>query len=138
MEPIRLGIVGPGLIWENAHRPALESLEPGTYALRAFSGRSEESRAKVARDYPGAAFFHDYHDLVAQDDVDAVVVLAHRLNAPWRWPPSRRAGRLPGKPMASSLEGCASPLAEESNHQVYILEQSAYRAVYDAARERIR
>ena len=141
MEPIRLGIVGPGLIWENAHRPALESLEPGTYDLRAFSGRSEESRAKVARDYPGAAFFHDYHDLVAQDDVDAVVVLTPiALNAPVAMA-ALAAGKdvYLEKPMASSLEEALrlAQLAEESGHQVYILEQSAYRAVYDAARERI-
>ena len=141
MEPIRLGIVGPGLIWENAHRPALEGLDPGTFTLRAFSGRSQASRDKVARDYPDAAFHHDYHDLVARDDVDAVVVLTPiLLNAPVAMA-ALAAGKdvYLEKPMASSLaEGLElAARAEEAGRHVFIIEQSAYRAAYRVARERI-
>jgi scyllo-inositol 2-dehydrogenase (NADP+) len=141
MEPIRLGIVGPGLIWENAHRPALAPLVPGTYSLRAFSGRSQASRDKIARDYPDAAFHHDYHDLVARDDVDAVVVLTPiALNARVAMA-ALAAGKdvYLEKPMAASLaEGLElAARAEEAGRHVFILEQSAYRAAYRVARERI-
>ena len=47
MEPIRLGIVGPGLIWENRHRPTLSKLGD-LYKIAAFSATSETSRQKVS------------------------------------------------------------------------------------------
>ena len=74
MDPIRLGIVGPGLIWENAHRPVLDAMVDRIVPV-AFSATRDASRQKVARDYPHARYYSDYRELVAQPDLDAVLVM---------------------------------------------------------------
>ena len=113
MEPIRLGIVGPGLIWENRHRPTLSKLGD-LYKIAAFSATSETSRQKVEHDYPGLAFFKDYRELAAWPEIDAVVVLTPiPLNAPVALA-ALRAGKsvFLEKPMARTLaEGrkCCAP-----------------------------
>ena len=45
MSKIRLGIVGPGLIWEREHKPALNQLKE-LYDFSAFSASSEKSKKK--------------------------------------------------------------------------------------------
>lgn len=130
MSPLRLGIVGPGLIFENAHRPVLDRMTDRV-ALVAFSARSDASRQKVARDYPSAAFFTDYHDLVRQPDIDAVVVLTPiALNAPVALA-ALRAGKhvMLEKPMARTLEEGRALVeaAEAGGLQLLVLEQVGYR-----------
>ncbi len=142
MEPIRLGLVGAGLIWDNAHRPALESLGDGAFRVTACAARSEATRAKVAGQYPGAAACGDYRDLVQRDDVDAVVVLTPiALNAAVAGA-ALAAGKdvILEKPIARTLaEGEAlTEQAARSGRRVAVLEQSAYRATYEVIRDRIR
>lgn len=130
MEPLRLGIVGPGLIWDNSHRPVLEKLTD-RFAIAAFSASSERSRQKVARDFPNAPFFRDYTELAASPAVDAVVVLTPiALNAPVAIA-ALRAGKdvFMEKPMARSAEEARAlaAVARETGRRVFVLEQSAYR-----------
>ncbi|HHX65061.1 MAG TPA: Gfo/Idh/MocA family oxidoreductase [Chloroflexi bacterium] len=130
MKPLRLGIVGPGLIWSNTHRPILETL-PDHFAISAFSATSESSRRKVEREFPGAPFFTDYGDLVRSPDIDAVLVLTPIvLNAPVAMA-ALRAGKhvFMEKPIARSEEEGAELLriARESGGQVFVLEQVGYR-----------
>lgn len=131
--PIRLGIVGPGLIWDKAHRPVLEELSD-LYRISAFSATSQRSREKVAREYPGAPFFADYHDLVRSPDIDAVVVLTPiPLNAPVGMA-ALEAGKhvFLEKPMGTSLrEGEElARVARGSGRRLFVLEQDGYRAVW--------
>lgn len=130
MEPIRLGIVGPGLIWENRHRPTLIQLSR-LFTITAFSATSEASRLKVERDYPGAPFFRDYHELAAWPGIDAVVALTPiPFNAPVAIA-AMRAGKdvFLEKPMARTFaEGQdVVRVARETGRRVLILEQSGYR-----------
>ncbi len=74
MSKIRLGIVGPGLIWEREHKPALNQLKE-LYDFSAFSASSEKSKKKVEQEFPGVPFFQDYREMIKSPDVDAVVVL---------------------------------------------------------------
>ena len=82
MKPMRLGIIGPGLIWQFKHRPVLDRLT-GDFAVTAFCASSDRRQADVARDYPGVPFVTDLDTFVHRDDVDAVVVLTPiPLNGP--------------------------------------------------------
>jgi predicted dehydrogenase len=130
MEPIRLGIVGPGLIWENRHRPTLTQLQD-IYTITAFSATSEASRRKVERDYPDLPFFTDYRELAAWPGIDAIVVLTPiPLNAPVAIA-AMRAGKdvFLEKPMARTFEEGREVVrvARETGRRVLILEQSGYR-----------
>jgi scyllo-inositol 2-dehydrogenase (NADP+) len=141
MNHLRLGIVGPGLIWENAHRPVLDRMA-GRVSLVAFSATREASRQKVARDYPGAAFFTDYHELVRQPDVDVVVVLTPiPLNAPVALA-ALQAGKhvMVEKPMARTLNEARALVAaaRERNLQLLVLEQFGYRPSVGMLRELLR
>ena len=141
MNPLRLGIVGPGLIFENAHRPVLDRMADRV-SLVAFSATSEASRQKVARDYPGAAFVSDYHDLVRQPDVDAVVVLTPiALNAPVALA-ALQAGKhvMVEKPMARTLEEARALVhaAREGDRQLLVLEQVGYRPSVGTLRNLLR
>jgi predicted dehydrogenase len=130
MKPMRLGIVGPGLIWENTHRPILETM-PDHFAISAFSATSESSRRKVERDFPGAPFFTNYQELAHSPDVDAVVVLTPiALNAPVAIA-ALQAGKhvFMEKPIARSEEEGAElvRVAAETGQTVFVLEQVGYR-----------
>lgn len=73
--PIRLGIIGTGLAVEKLHWPALKQM-PDKYVVAAFSNRGRENAAHFA-DYSGTLmdlYVPDYHDLLARDDVDAVLI----------------------------------------------------------------
>ncbi|MHB1317135.1 MAG: Gfo/Idh/MocA family oxidoreductase, partial [Anaerolineae bacterium] len=72
MAPIRLGLVGFGLIWDQEHEPIVSQMT-GTFRIVALSASSERSAAKAAAKYPGIPFTRDYHELVTRPDVDAVV-----------------------------------------------------------------
>jgi scyllo-inositol 2-dehydrogenase (NADP+) len=140
MDPIRLGIVGPGLIWENVHRPILEEMRE-RYDIVAFSATSDKSRRKVAADYPQAPFFTDYRALAQHEGIDAVVVLTPiPLNAPVATA-ALEAGKAVflEKPMAHGLaQGEALvALAERVARPVFVLEQVGYRAANDTLRRLI-
>lgn len=73
--PIRLGLIGTGLAVEKLHWPALRRM-PDRFVVTAFADRSAEQAARFAA-YSGvdAARGHeDHRDLLARDDVDAVLV----------------------------------------------------------------
>jgi len=132
MQAIRLGIVGPGLIWQNRHRPTLAQMRDH-FVMAAFSASSEASRLKVERDHPGAPFFKDYHELVVWPGIDAVVVLTPiPLNAPVAVA-ALRAGKdvFLEKPMARTLDEGRQIMraAQETGRRVFILEQSGYRGM---------
>lgn len=75
MSPIRLGLIGTGLAVEHLHWPALR-LMPDRFTVTAFADRDVERAARFAM-YSGvdwADFHSDHREMLARDDVDAVLV----------------------------------------------------------------
>jgi predicted dehydrogenase len=135
--PMRIGVVGPGLIWKHAHRPAIEKLGDAV-EVAAFSASSEKTRQEVADEYPDKPFFFDYQELVQQPDLDAVLILTPiALNAPVALA-ALRANKtvLLEKPMARTLSE-AEELVDEARKRdlnLWILEQDGYRTVWQQVR----
>ncbi len=72
---IRLGVIGTGLAVEQLHWPALVRL-PERYQIAAFANHTRPKAEHFAQ-YTGASmddYYADYHDLLARDDVDAVLI----------------------------------------------------------------
>ena len=141
MYKIRVGVVGPGLIWKRAHKPALDLLSERV-VVTAFSASSEKTRQEVEHSYPGVPFYSDYHELVASPLVDWVLVLTPiALNAPVALA-ALQAGKdvFLEKPMARTLaEGEALVrLANETGRRLYVLEQAVYPSSLDTVEEVIR
>lgn len=73
--PIRLGLIGTGLAVEKLHWPALRRLTD-RYAVTAFADRSTDQGRRFSS-YSGvdmAGFTTDHRELLARDDVDAVLI----------------------------------------------------------------
>ncbi len=83
-QTVRLGIIGTGLAVEKLHWPALKRMTE-RFEITAFSNRSRD-KAEHFANYSGTPmdrFVPDYHDLLARDDVDAVLIsLPIPLNYP--------------------------------------------------------
>ncbi len=138
MKPVRLGIIGPGLIWQFKHRPVLNTLN-GDFAVTAFCASSDRHKADVARDYPGVPFVTDLDTFLQRDDVDAVVVLTPiHLNGPVALA-ALRAGKdvFLEKPMAHKLEDGQALVetAEQMGKRLWVLEQDAYAHRWRLARD---
>lgn len=68
-----LGIIGPGLIWQNIHAAIIKKLDQ-TFAVRAFCARTQKTLDKAQKEYPDADCYLDADELLARKDLDAVVV----------------------------------------------------------------
>ncbi len=75
MEKIRVGIVGAGLIAQRAHIPSIMKNEGASLVALADSrvGLAES----VAKAWHIPKFYGDYHDLISDDALDAIFVLAN-------------------------------------------------------------
>ena len=138
MQPTRLGIIGPGLIWQNKHRPALDRLSEA-FTVAAFCAASDRHQADVARGYPGVPFVTDVQAFVRRDDIDAVVVLTPiPLNGPVALA-ALEAGKdvFLEKPMAHSLPigQALVETAERTGQRLWVLEQDAYATRWQRVRE---
>ena len=74
MKPIKLGVIGLGLIWIRAHKPILATLKD-VFEPVAFCDVSEQRRAETAREFPDATIVPDYQSLLKLPEIDAVLVL---------------------------------------------------------------
>lgn len=140
MPPLRLGVIGAGLIWLRTHQPILESMA-GAFRPVAFCDISPERRAAVARQYPDARVLSDYRELLAYDEVEAVLVLTPiPLNAAVAQA-ALRAGKhvIMEKPLARSVaEGHALiDAARRAGLLLCVTEQMAYRRAEDVLSELI-
>ncbi len=130
MTPIRLGVVGAGLIWMRTHRQILLNMRD-VFELTAFCDVSEERRAAVAQEFPNAQVVADHHRLFALPEVDTVLILTPiALNAPIALA-ALRAGKhvIMEKPIARSVaEGqTLAATARELGLRLWVTEQMAYR-----------
>ena len=130
VEKLKLGIVGPGIIWEKTHKPVLKKLND-LFEIAAFCASGEKSREKVTKEYPEIPFYNDYKKLAVSQDIDTVVVLTPiKLNAKVSMA-ALDAGKdvISEKPVASSSLEARQLIKKEksSGKKVIILEQFVYQ-----------
>lgn len=124
-----LGIIGAGLIWDKAHKGAIRRLGERV-RIAAFAARSAETRAKVTAEFPEAAVYADYRELLKSGGIDAVAVLTPiPLNAPVTIE-ALEAGKhvFVEKPLARSADEARRVAEAErrTGRQVCVLEQVRY------------
>jgi len=117
MNKIRLGVIGPGIIWRRAHKPSME--KPGSmFEIAAFCATSEKSKNRIKAEYPGIPFYNDYRELVKEPFVDAVIIMTPiPLNQPVAME-ALSAGKdvFMEKPMATNIED-AKELVKKKKRQ---------------------
>jgi predicted dehydrogenase len=134
MNKIRLGVIGPGIIWRRAHKPSLE--KPGSiFEIAAFCATSEKSRNRIKEEYPGIPFYKDYRELVKEPSVDAVIIMTPiPLNQPAAIE-ALSAGKdvFMEKPMATNVKDAEELVKKEkeTGRRVIVLEQFAYTTFSD-------
>ncbi len=138
MSPIRLGLVGFGLIWEQEHEPEVQALGEA-FEIAALCASSDRSAAKAAVKYPGIPFTRDYRELVARPDIDAIVVQTPiPLNAPVAIA-ALQAGKdvIMEKPIGRTCDEGAQVLyeREQSGRRLYVLDNAFYQPRWDTIRE---
>lgn len=137
---LQLGIIGPGLIWENTHRDLIASLS-NEFVVRAVAARSQHNQERGRAFYPDARIYSDAGQLIDDADVEAVVILTPiSLNAPLA-KAVLDAGKhaIVEKPVARSVEE-AHALAEAAQHsqgELYILEQQVHKPLITAVQDLI-
>lgn len=135
---IRLGIIGPGLIWENTHREIIASL-PEEFVVHAVAARSQDNQDRGRTFYPEARIYGDAHQLIHDPEVEAVVILTPiSLNASLAQA-ALEAGKhaVVEKPVARSVEEAQTLVqaATRSLGVLYILEQHVHKPLIPAVRE---
>jgi predicted dehydrogenase len=130
VKPIRVGVIGLGLIWIREHQSSLESLK-SQFEPVAFCDVSEQRRAETEATYPGRPVVSDYRQILAMPDVDAVLVLTPiAFNAPVSLA-ALEAGKdvIMEKPIARSVaEGqTLIDAARRSGRRLIVMEQLGYR-----------
>lgn len=73
MQQLRIGIVGCGEVTQIMHLPSLDQLRD-RYTVTALCDVSAEVLQAVGEHWRMSKRYHEYRDLLAQDDVDAVLV----------------------------------------------------------------
>jgi predicted dehydrogenase len=140
MQPIRLGVIGAGLIWLRRHQPTLATMQD-VYLPVAFADPSEERRAQAAEMFPDALIVSDYREVLALPQVDVVVILTPiALNAPLAMA-ALQAGKdvIMEKPIARSVAEGAQLLsqAKANKRKLFVLEQMGYRHAEEILAETI-
>lgn len=137
---MRLGIIGPGLIWKQRHEPVLQTL-PDVFKIVAFCDSNAQSQGELKQTYPNAAFVTDYHDFVKRDDIDAVVVLTPiPLNAPVAHVALAADKHVfVEKPIACSLAEANELLvaARQVDKRLYVLEQDGFDLRWQVLRDTV-
>ena len=134
---MRLGVIGPGLIWQKKHRAALAKLA-SAFSITAFCASSERHKTETLLDFPAASFETDLAAFVARGDIDAVVVLTPiHLNAQVALA-ALRAGKdvFLEKPIAHTLQAGRDLIdaAQQNGRHVWVLEQMVYQPCWQALR----
>jgi hypothetical protein len=118
---VRLGIIGTGLAIEKLHWPALRQMGR-QFQLTAYADFARASTEKFAgyTGVPLAAYSSDYAELLARDDVDAVLIALHDRRelllptggAPGALDAGRRSHRAaaPDDVAAGAKRSCSMPI----------------------------
>ena len=140
MKPIRLGVIGLGLIWVREHKRSLAQLTD-IFEIAALCDLSAARRTEAAADFPGVAVLDDANALLALPNVDAVLVLTPiAFNAPTALK-ALQAGKdvIMEKPIARSVaEGQALiDAAAQHGRRLFVLEQMGYRSADSVLAEQL-
>ena len=129
MNTIRLGIIGPGNVWEKVHKPVLKRLK-NKFKIAAFCATSEKSKNKISGEYPNLPFYEDYRILVKQSFIDAVLILTPIImNATVAIEALKsRKDVFMEKPMATNTAEGLKLIKKEKEYgkKIFILEQNVY------------
>ncbi len=141
MPPLRLGLVGFGLIWDQEHEPIVNDMSD-TFVVGALCASSDHSAEKAATKYPHLPFTRDYHELVQRDDIDAVVVQTPiPLNAPVTIA-ALQAGKhvIMEKPIGRTCNEGAEVLRalRQSDRRIYVLDNAFYQPRWETIAELLR
>jgi predicted dehydrogenase len=140
MQPIRLGVIGAGLIWLRRHQATLATLQDKFLPV-AFADPSAQRRTQAAEAFPDGTIVSDYNELLTLPQVDAALVLTPiHLNAPVALA-ALQAGKdvIMEKPIARSVAEAAQLLAtaKAAGRRLYVLEQMGYRRAEEILAETI-
>ena len=134
MSKIRLGIIGPGIIWERAHKPVLKIFS-NKFEIAAFCATSEKSKNKINKEYPGMPFYKDYKLLIKELFIDAVIITTPITMNSAVAIEALDAGKdvFLEKPMATNVKAGNELIKKEkeTGKRVFILEQNAYASFID-------
>ena len=135
---MRLGILGPGLIWQKRHKPSIDKLKDA-FEITAFCAASERSKSEALREYPHASFDTDVEAFLKRPNIDAVVVLTPiHLNGPLALA-ALKAGKdvFLEKPMAHSYESGKALVdtAKLTGKRLWVLEQEVYNPRWQALKD---
>ncbi len=138
MPPIRLGVIGTGLIWIRTHKPILKTMTEAFVPV-AFCDVDEQRRVTVAEEFPDAPVLGDYQSLLERTDIEAVLVLTPiALNAPVAHA-ALQAGKhvIMEKPIARSVAEGRELIAtaRHAGRLLCVTEQMAYRRAEDLLAE---
>ena len=130
LKPVRLGVIGLGLIWLRVHKPILATLTD-VFEIVALCDSDAERRSAAAQEFPCALVCAQADELLAAPQVDAVLVLTPlALNAPMA-AACLRAGKdvIMEKPIGRSVAEGAELLASARRlgRRLLVTEQFGYR-----------
>jgi predicted dehydrogenase len=109
-EPMRLGMIGTGIIVNSSHWPAVQTL-PGDFEVAALCNRTVAKAEALATVIEGAVkhrpvVYSDYHEMLQREHLDAVLLALPTLMNPEVTQAALAAGChvLVEKPIAASVE----------------------------------
>jgi len=121
MSELRVGIIGCGGIAQAAHLPHWAALDGAK--IVAVADVVEDTARKTAEQYGAEAWYTDFHELTARDDIDAVSV-----TTPPKWHApvavaAAEAGKqvLVEKPMARTVAECNAMIAAAKKAGVVLM-----------------
>lgn len=129
LKPIRLGIIGAGLVWKKAHKGILENLN-SVFSIKAFCVSSQKRKDELQDSHPGVSIYLDYNELVLSPEIDAVLILTPiALNATVSFA-ALNAGKdvFVEKPLATNSVEAQKlvDLAKLKNKRLFVLENAFY------------
>ncbi len=134
MDKVRLGVIGPGIVWERVHKHELKRYS-NKFEIVAFCARSDKSKNKVKKEYPGVPFYRDYKVMVKEPFIDAVLIMTPIPMNPVVAGGALDAGKdvFVEKPMAANVLDAKELIKKESDSgkKIFVLEQFVHRKFTD-------
>ncbi|MEA2016023.1 MAG: Gfo/Idh/MocA family oxidoreductase [Actinomycetota bacterium] len=134
MNKVRLGVIGPGLVWERVHEQELKRFTD-KFEIAAFCARSDKSKKKVEKEYPGIPFYRDYKVMLKEPFIDAVIIMTPIPMNPVIAGEALDAGKdvFVEKPLATNSADAGKLIKKEKNsgRKIFVLEQFVHRKFTD-------